>query len=209
MAACAKNLIPIHLELGGKSPQVVLRDADLDRAVPAILNSIVRNSGQICFAGTRVLVEEAMRKELVSAVAQAMEHVRMGAWYDQVDMGPLINAKQERRVLNYLSVGREEGAELVTGGDKMVGSAFDRGFFIEPTLLDNVTPTMRIAQEEIFGPVLSVLSFTDAEEAIAIANGTDYGLAASVWTTDVRKAVRLAKNIQAGQVYINTYGFIK
>jgi aldehyde dehydrogenase (NAD+) len=206
MEACARNLIPLHLELGGKSPQVVLRDADLDKAVTAIVGSIVRNTGQICFAGTRVLVEEAMRPQLVSAVAQAMEHVRVGSWYEQVEMGPLISAKQEQRVLNYLSVGHDEGAELVTGGHKMSGPNFERGFFVEPTLFDNVKPEMRIAQEEIFGPVLSVLSFTDPEQALEIANGTQYGLAASVWTNDVRRAVRLARGLQAGQVYVNTYG---
>ncbi len=171
MEACVRNLTPLHLELGGKSPQVVLRDADLDKAVSAIVGSIVRNTGQICFAGTRVLVEEATRPQLVSAVAQAMEHVRVGSWYQQVDMGPLISAKQEQRVLNYLNVGHEEGAELVTGGHKMSGSAYERGFFVEPTLFDNVKPDMRIAQEEIFGPVLSVLSFADPEEALHIANG--------------------------------------
>jgi aldehyde dehydrogenase (NAD+) len=207
MEACAKNLIPLHLELGGKSPQVVLRDANLDKAVPAIVGSIVQNSGQICFAGTRVLVEESMRSELVSAVAQAMEHVRVGSWYESVDMGPLINAKQEERVLKYLSIGHDEGAQLVTGGHKLVGSAFDRGFFIEPTLFDHVTSDMRIAREEIFGPVLSVLSFNDPDQAVEIANSTDYGLAASVWTNDLRAAVRMARSIQAGQVYINTYGF--
>jgi lactate dehydrogenase-like 2-hydroxyacid dehydrogenase len=182
-------------------------DANLDKAVPAIVGSIVQNSGQICFAGTRVLVEESMRSELVSAVAQAMEHVRVGSWYESVDMGPLINAKQEERVLKYLSIGHDEGAQLVTGGHKLVGSAFDRGFFIEPTLFDHVTSDMRIAREEIFGPVLSVLSFNDPDQAVEIANSTDYGLAASVWTNDLRAAVRMARSIQAGQVYINTYGF--
>jgi aldehyde dehydrogenase (NAD+) len=192
--------------LGGKSPQLVLRDADLGKAVPAIVGSIVRNTGQICFAGTRVLVEEGMRPQLVDALAQAMQQVRVGAWYEAVDMGPLISPKQEQRVLGYLEVGREEGARVVTGGHKLGGEHFARGFFVEPTLFDDVTSDMRIAREEIFGPVLSVLRFADPEEALQIANDTQYGLAASVWTNDVRQAVRLARGLQAGQVYINTYG---
>jgi acyl-CoA reductase-like NAD-dependent aldehyde dehydrogenase len=120
-------------------------------------------------------------------------------------MGPLISAKQEQRVLGYLTIGCEEGAELVTGGHKLAGEKYSRGFFVEPTIFDRVDPGMRIAQEEIFGPVLSVLTFSDEDEAIAIANGTQYGLSASVWTSDVSRAVRLARGVQAGQVTINGF----
>ena len=121
-------------------------------------------------------------------------------------MGPLISARQERRVLGYLDIGRAEGAEVVTGGHKLSGEKFDRGFFVEPTIFDRVTPDMRIAQEEIFGPVLSVLSYDSEDEAVQIANGTRYGLNACVWTSDVSRAVRLARRIQAGQVTINGFG---
>ena len=206
MAACAKNLIPLHVELGGKAPQIVLRDADLQRAVPTIVRSITLNTGQVCAAGSRLVVDAAVRSELVGAVAEAFTKVRVGPWYEDVDMGPLISAKQEQRVLGYLDVGREEGAQVVTGGNKLSGGKYDAGFFVAPTIFDQVTPDMRIAQEEIFGPVLSVLTYSDEEEALGIANGTKYGLNACVWTKDISRAVRLARRVQAGQVTINTFG---
>jgi aldehyde dehydrogenase (NAD+) len=206
MAACAKNLTPLHVELGGKAPQIVLRDADLDRAVPTIVRSITLNTGQVCAAGSRVLVEESMRGDLVSALAARFEQVRVGPWYEDVQMGPLISAKQEDRVLGYLDIGREEGAQVVCGGHKLSGERYDGGFFVEPTIFDHVRPEMRIAQEEIFGPVLSVLSYASEDEAVAIANGTRYGLNACVWTSDVGRAVRLARRVQAGQVTINGFG---
>jgi aldehyde dehydrogenase (NAD+) len=205
MEACARNLIPLRVELGGKSPQIVLRDADLARAVPTIARAITMNTGQVCAAGSRLLVSESMREQLVEAVRAEFGKVRVGAWYEDVDMGPLISAKQEQRVLGYLEIGRGEGAEVVTGGRKLAGEKYGRGFFVEPTIFDRVEPGMRIAQEEIFGPVLSVLTFDDEDEAIAIANGTKYGLSASVWTSDVSRAVRLARGVQAGMVTINGF----
>jgi aldehyde dehydrogenase (NAD+) len=205
MEACARNLIPLRVELGGKSPQIVLRDANLARAVPMIARSITMNTGQVCAAGSRLLVSENMRQGVVEAVRAEFEKVRVGPWYEDVEMGPLINAKQEQRVLGYLDIGREEGAEVVTGGHKLTGPKYGRGFFVEPTIFDRVDPGMRIAQEEIFGPVLSVLTFDDEDEAIAIANGTKYSLSASVWTSDVSRAVRLARGIQAGMVTINGF----
>ncbi|HMD23570.1 MAG TPA: aldehyde dehydrogenase family protein [Streptosporangiaceae bacterium] len=206
MAACARNLIPLHVELGGKAPQIVLPDADLSRAVPVIVGSITLNTGQVCAAGSRVLVPSSMRSSLVEELAARFASVRVGPWYEDVQMGPLISARQERRVLGYLDIGRAEGAELVTGGHKLAGATYDQGFFVEPTIFDRVTPDMRIAQEEIFGPVLSVLSYASEDEAVQIANGTKYGLNACVWTSDVSRAVRLARRIQAGQVTINGFG---
>ncbi len=204
MEACAQHLVPVHLELGGKSPQVVLHDAPLDKAIPTIVRSITLNTGQICAAGSRVIVDERIREQVVEGLAAGFEKVTVGPWYERVDMGPLISAKQEQRVLGYLESGRLQGAKVIVGGDKLSGERFDHGYFVAPTIFDEVTPDMRIAQEEIFGPVLSVLGAQDEEQALQIANGTRYGLVASVWTSDVGKAVRLARRIQAGQVSINT-----
>ncbi|TAJ46934.1 MAG: aldehyde dehydrogenase [Herbiconiux sp.] len=206
MEACSRRLIPVHLELGGKSPQVVLGDADLSRAVPAIVTSMTFNAGQVCAAGTRVVVDRSRHAELVDRVAERVANLRMGSWDSGADMGPLINARQQDRVLGYLDVGRGEGADVVVGGSRPSGAEFDSGFYVQPTIFDSVTPEMRIAQEEIFGPVLAVLPVDGAEEAVSVANGTEYGLVASVWTHDVGTAVRTARRVQAGQVYVNTMG---
>jgi aldehyde dehydrogenase (NAD+) len=206
MGACAKNLTPVHLELGGKSPHVVFADADLDKAVPAIVRGITTNTGQICVAGSRVVVERSVHAELVNRVAEELARVTVGRWDEPVQMGPLVNARQRDRVLSYIEAGKEEGARLVTGGGTPTGKSYDDGFFVEPTLFDNVDPQSRIAQEEIFGPVLSVIPVDDEETAIEVANGTVYGLAAYVWTSDLGRAVRVAKAIEAGQVSVNAGG---
>ena len=203
MQACARNLTPLHLELGGKSPQVVFPDADLAAAVPAMVTGITLNTGQICAAGSRVVVMRSIHDELVDRLAARMQKVTVGPWHQQVNMGPLINEKQHSRVLDYIDVGKQAGASVVTGGGVPTGDAFGDGFFIEPTLFDGVSPDMRIAREEIFGPVLSVIAVDDEQEAIEVANGTDYGLVASVWTNDVGTAIRMSRALKAGQVGVN------
>lgn len=203
MAACAKNLTPLHLELGGKSPQVVFPDADLDQAIPAMATGITLNTGQICAAGSRVVVLRSIHDEVVERLATQMQKITYGPWHQPVNMGPLINEKQHSRVLGYIEAGQKEGAELVTGGTAPQGGDYGNGFFVEPTLFDNVSPEMTIAQEEIFGPVLSVIAVDDEQEAVRVANGTDYGLVASVWTRDVGVAVRMSRALQAGQVGVN------
>ncbi|QCU78886.1 aldehyde dehydrogenase [Citricoccus sp. SGAir0253] len=203
MEACARNLIPLHLELGGKSPQVVFPDADLSVAAPAIASGITLNTGQICAAGSRVVVLRSVHQEVVERLAQAMERISVGPWHQPVNMGPLINGRQHERVMGYIEAGRSEGADVVVGGGVPRGAEYGDGFFVSPTLFDNVSPDMTIAREEIFGPVLSVIPVDDEAEAIAVANGVDYGLVASVWTEDVGTAVRMSRALQAGQVGIN------
>jgi aldehyde dehydrogenase (NAD+) len=202
----AERLIPVHLELGGKSPQIIMDDADVDSAVPQVVSFVVRNAGQICYAGTRLLVHRSISAKVIDAVADQMRAIQVGGAFDGAQMGPLISAKQLQMVLGYIEAGQAGGATLVTGGSRVARPDLEGGNFVEPTVFADVTPQMRIAQEEIFGPVLSVITFEDAEEAIRIANDTRYGLTASVWTRDVGRVVQFIRKLDAGQVYVNTYG---
>jgi acyl-CoA reductase-like NAD-dependent aldehyde dehydrogenase len=207
MQACARNLVPVKLELGGKSPQILFEDADLSRAIPALLRGIINNAGQVCSAGSRLLVSRRIQANVVEILKEKMDGIRLGAWHKAADMGPLISAEQKRRVESYVRSGIEEGARLVTRPLTPEDDVCRNGYFVRPALFDDVSAQMRIAQEEIFGPVLSVVGFDDPEEAIGIANGTRYGLVASVWTRNIDRAIRIAKRAQAGCVYINTYAF--
>lgn len=199
MAAAAANLTPVKLELGGKSPNVLFADADLDVALPAIVASITENAGQNCYAGSRLVVEASIHDEVVERLRAAMAAVRTGPWDADVDMGPLVSGQQHERVAGFLEQAPAEGARLVTGGRTA------SGWFVEPTVYDQVTPDMRIAREEIFGPVLAVQSFTGYEQAVALMNGTDFGLLACLWTNDVSRALRLAKQVRSGQVAVNQF----
>jgi phenylacetaldehyde dehydrogenase len=202
LQAAAGNLKKLTLELGGKSPNVIFADADLDAAIPAAASAIFFNQGQVCAAGSRLYVEEPLYEEVVAGVGRAAAAMTVGSGLDPAtEMGPLISAEQLERVDSYIGIGRDEGARTVTGGARMDGP----GYFMEPTVLADVRSDMRVVQEEIFGPVLVAQPFKSADEVAPLANGTPYGLAAAVWTRDIGKAHRLARQIQAGTVWINTF----
>lgn len=201
----AGTLKRVSLELGGKSPNIVFADADIDAAVRGASMAIFYNTGQACTAGSRLLVEESIRDEFVEKLRARAEKMQPGDPLDpKTRLGPLVSQEQLDRVLSYIAKGKEEGADLVLGGERASVNG-GKGYFLAPTIFDRVTSEMTIAREEIFGPVLAVTTFSDLEEAIAIGNKTEYGLAAAVWTRDVKKAHRAAHLLRAGTVWINTY----
>ncbi|MGN6652418.1 aldehyde dehydrogenase family protein [Trinickia sp.] len=195
----------VTLELGGKSPQIVFADADLDAALPTLMTAIVQNAGQTCSAGSRVLIERAVYAPLAERLAAAFRALRVGPSTSDLDCGPLINAKQHRRVAQFVADTRRDGIRLAAQGE-IVAGAPSGGFYQAPALFTDVPPEHRIAQEEIFGPVLAALPFDDEEHALALANGTRYGLVAGVWTRDGARQLRLAQRLRAGQVFVNNYG---
>jgi betaine-aldehyde dehydrogenase len=206
MTAAAGNIKKISLELGGKNPNLVFADADFEAAVDGALFAAFANQGEVCSAGSRLLVERSIHKRFVDAMLAKIPRITIGHGLEEgVKMGPLISAAHRERVEGYIRSGREEGATLACGGGRPQGAAFERGHFLEPTIFDDVRPGMRIEREEIFGPVLSVTPFDTEEEAIRIANGTEYGLAAGVWTRSVTRAHRVIREIRAGITWINTY----
>jgi aldehyde dehydrogenase (NAD+) len=203
MRAAAENVTRIGLELGGKSPSVVFADADIESSIRQTASGAYFNAGQVCSAATRVIVEDSVHDAFVDGLAQRAAKFRLGnPVEDGTTMGPLISQKQMERVLGYIESGRREGAETICGGER----AGNAGYFVQPTVFADVDPTMTIAREEIFGPVVSVLRFSDEEEAISLANGTNYSLAAAVWTNDIHRGHRVSQRLDAGTVWINTYG---
>jgi aldehyde dehydrogenase (NAD+) len=202
--AAAERVAPATLELGGKSPQIVFPDADLSRATEFIAKAILQNAGQTCSAGSRLLVAESVHDELVERVVRRFARVTIGPGLEDKDLGPLISRKQQRRVQKFLSENAK--GEILCGGTAPHQTQLASGSYFAPTVIDDVDPASAIAQEEIFGPVITVNTFRDEDEAIHLANGTPYGLLAAVWTSDVSRAHRMAADIQAGQVYVNTYG---
>jgi aldehyde dehydrogenase (NAD+)/betaine-aldehyde dehydrogenase len=206
MQAASGNLKKISLELGGKSPNVVFADANIDAAVGGSFFGIYLNTGQVCQAGSRLLLQESIKDEFLAKLKAFTATVRVGNPSDpSTTMGPVINEQQLEKVVGYVHAGQSEGADMVCGGGRLTGEAYDRGLYVQPTIFDNVTNTMKIAREEIFGPVLSVITFKDEAEALRIANDTIYGLAAAVWTKNIDTAFRMAKGLQAGTVWVNSY----
>ncbi|NDJ36109.1 MAG: aldehyde dehydrogenase family protein [Chloroflexi bacterium] len=203
MRAAAEHIKPVVLELGGKSPHIIFADADMEIAVAEATKAITANCGQVCSAGSRLVIDNAVREPFLEQLTARMEALSVGPGMDNPDMGPLVSAEHYQRVNGYIALGQEEGAQVITGGGRPAG--LERGFFVAPTVFDQARPDMRIAQEEIFGPVLSVLGFSDEEEALEIANGVAYGLVAGIFTNDINRALRLAGRIKAGQIYVNEY----
>lgn len=203
LKGAAGNLKRVTLELGGKSANIVFPDADVETAIKAAASGIFFNSGQVCSAGSRVLVHDDIYDEVVAGLAARADRLRLGDPQDDgTQMGPVVSQTQMDRVLDYVRIGQEEGARLVTGGARH-GT---KGAFVQPTVFADVTPEMRIAREEIFGPVVSVIRFSDEDEALAIANGTDFSLAAAVWSADITRVHRFVRKLKAGTVWVNTYG---
>ncbi|MFG2934408.1 aldehyde dehydrogenase family protein [Streptomyces sp. NPDC048282] len=201
-AEAAHRLIPVTLELGGKSPQIVLPGADVDQLAPTAALSLFANSGQTCAAGTRILVHRSLVGDVAEALAEQARAQRLGDPFDEnTTMGSLINARQRDRVLDYIAVGRREGAELITGGRGVRRP----GFYVEPTVFIGGN-RLRISQEEIFGPVGTIIPFDDTEEAVALANDTEYGLAAVVWSQDIAAAMNVTRRLRVGAVWVNAWG---
>ncbi len=206
--ASTGNLKRVSLELGGKSPDVVFADADMDIAVPGAAMAVFSNTGQICAAGTRVLVQRKVHDEFVERLKTYSRELKVGNGLDpQVNLGPVVSSKQLDRILHYVNEGARDGAQLACGGQRL-GGDLAGGYFIEPTVFTGVNNDMTIAREEIFGPVAAVIPFDDIEDALRIANDTPYGLAGGVWTTHLATAHRMARGIQAGTIWVNCYGLL-
>jgi aldehyde dehydrogenase (NAD+) len=204
-AAAGRNAVPVTLELGGKSPQIVFADADIERALPFLVNAGIQNAGQTCSASSRLLIQRDVYDSVLAKIAERYRALRVGPAKDDLDVGPLISAAQKGRVESYLQIGGRSGLSVIAEG-KIVSTAPAGGHYVAPTLFASVSPDHRLAQEEIFGPVQVVIPFDDEEDAVRIANGTPYGLIAGVWTRDSSRALRLARAIHSGQVFINNYG---
>ena len=206
--ASAGNLKRLQLELGGKSPDIVFADADLDKAVPGAAMGVFTNSGQVCVAGSRIFVQRSIHDEFVERMQEFTKTIRVGDGLDpNTQLGPLISERQLERVMHYIDVGGGEGAHLASGGTRL-GGDLASGFFVEPTVFSGASNDMTIAQEEIFGPVASVIPFDDVDDALRLANDTPFGLAGGVWTRSLSTAHQVSRNIKAGTIWVNCYGVL-
>lgn len=206
--ASTVNIKRLQLELGGKSPDIIFADADLDKAVPGAAMAVFSNSGQVCYAGSRLLVQRSIQEEVVQRLVDFTKTLCVGNGLDAVNqLGPLISQKQLDQVSRYVADAPREGATVSVGGKRM-GGELSHGFFFEPTIVSDVRNDMTIAQEEIFGPVISVIPFDDTEQALRIANDTIYGLGGAVWTNDISKALTMVRGIKSGTVWVNCYGVV-
>jgi len=205
--AASKHIKPVTLELGGKSPNIVFDDANFDNAVKGVISGIFAATGQTCLAGSRLLVQRSIHDKFVDALVAFAKTARIGDPKDsETQVGPVTTPVQYEKILHYIRVAKEDGAQLALGGSPVHSPACgDSPWFIEPTIFTQVNNKMRIAQEEVFGPVLAVIPFEDEDEAIAIANDVDFGLAAGVWTESIKRALKVSSAIRAGTVWVNTY----
>ena len=204
-AAAAHHAVPVTLELGGKSPQIVFADADLDAALPYLVNAGIQNAGQTCSAGSRILVERPVHDAMLGRLAERYRALKVGPALADLDVGPLISVRQKEIVESYLALARQDGVAVAAEGS-IIANAPRGGYYLRPALIAGAGPGHRLAQEEIFGPVQVVIPFADEAEAVRIANATPYGLVAGVWTRDGGRQLRLARAIRSGQVFVNNYG---
>ena len=205
-ASAARQIKPVTLELGGKSANIVFADAILDDAVKGVVSGIFAATGQTCIAGSRALVQRPVYEEFLDRLLALAKTARMGDPLDDAtQVGPITTRPQYKKVLEYIEIAKGEGAQCVLGGGPASRPECGQGWFVEPTIFTEVRPEMRIAQEEVFGPVLGIIPFDDDEEALEIANGTLYGLAAGAWTQSINRALTMAERLEAGTVWINTY----
>ena len=206
MRAAASNVKKVTLELGGKGANIVCDDADMDTAVDGALFAFLAHCGQGCESGTRLLLQNSIHDEFVARMIERVKTLKIGDPLDyDTDLGPVFSEQQRDRVLSYVQAGKDEGATLAYGGGVPTGAGFEKGYWVEPTIFTDVTNDMKIAREEIFGPVVSVIRYDTIEEAIAIANDSEYGLSAGVWTQDAQQAFDIAEQLEAGMVWINDW----